>query len=97
MSYVTLVKVNLKISVYTWDDLGKRRIEFVILPLGHGAEVESDRMSDSTSKKILILAANPKNSSPLRLDEEVREIDAGLTRARKREQFELEQKWACSS
>ncbi|MBD2527267.1 AAA-like domain-containing protein [Nostoc sp. FACHB-133] len=51
-------------------------------------------MSNGTVKTILILAANPKNSTPLRLDEEVREIDAGLMRARNREQFELEQKWA---
>jgi hypothetical protein len=45
-------------------------------------------------QKILILAANPKGTTPLRLDEEVREIDAGLQRAKHREQFILEQKWA---
>ena len=45
-------------------------------------------------QKILILSANPKGTTPLRLDEEVREIDAGLKRARNREQFVLEQKWA---
>ncbi len=43
---------------------------------------------------ILILAANPKGTTPLRLDEEVREIEAGLQRARNRDQFVLEQKWA---
>ncbi|WP_248277542.1 CHAT domain-containing protein [Brasilonema sp. UFV-L1] len=45
-------------------------------------------------QKILILAANPKGTTPLRLDEEVREIDAGLKRALHRDQFFLEQKWA---
>ena len=45
-------------------------------------------------KKILILAANPKNTSRLRVDEEVREIDEGLRRANKRELFQLEQKLA---
>ena len=45
-------------------------------------------------KKLLILAANPKGTSRLRLDEEVREIEAGLQRAQKRDQFILEQKWA---
>ena len=45
-------------------------------------------------RKILILAANPKDTSPLRLDEEVREIDNGLRRAKHRDQFELLQKWA---
>jgi hypothetical protein len=51
-------------------------------------------MSSNTSKTILLLAANPKGTTPLRLDEEVREIDAGLQRARNRDQFVLEQKWA---
>ena len=45
-------------------------------------------------KKILILAANPKNTDRLRLDQEVREIDEGLRRSRHREQFELISKWA---
>ncbi len=46
------------------------------------------------AKTILVLAANPKNTSPLRLDQEVREIDSGLQRARRREEFVLVQKWA---
>lgn len=45
-------------------------------------------------KKILILTANPKNTDKLRLDEEVREIQAGLERARKRTRFEIVTKWA---
>lgn len=45
-------------------------------------------------KKILILSANPKNTSQLRLDKEVREIDAGLHRSKYREKFEIHQKWA---
>lgn len=44
--------------------------------------------------KILILAANPKDTSPLRLDEEVREIGEGVRRAKHREQFNIEQRWA---
>ena len=47
-----------------------------------------------TVTKILILAANPNNTSPLRLDQEVRAIDEGLRRAAKRELFDLEQRWA---
>lgn len=50
--------------------------------------------NDSVVKTILILASNPKNTSPLRLDEEIREIDAGLQRAKKRELFDLKQRWA---
>ncbi len=45
-------------------------------------------------KKILILSANPTDTSKLRLDEEVREIQAGLERAKRREQFEIICKWA---
>ncbi len=48
-------------------------------------------------KTILILAANPKNTAPLRLDREIREIDEGLRRANKRELYKLEQKWAVRS
>ncbi len=50
--------------------------------------------SDTSVKKILILAANPKGTSPVRLDEEVREIDAGLRRARNTDQFVIESRWA---
>ena len=45
-------------------------------------------------RKILILAANPKNTSQLRLDEEVREIQEGLQRSRIRDQFEIVSRWA---
>ncbi|MFL9458944.1 pentapeptide repeat-containing protein [Tolypothrix bouteillei VB521301_2] len=48
-------------------------------------------------KTILILAANPKSTSPLRLSEEVREIEEGLQRSFKSEQFKLVQKWAVRS
>ncbi|MGD2092103.1 MAG: CHAT domain-containing protein [Candidatus Aminicenantes bacterium] len=40
-------------------------------------------------KKILILAANPKDTPKLRLDEEVREIKEGLLRSKYRDQFEI--------
>jgi hypothetical protein len=45
-------------------------------------------------KKILVLAANPKGTPPLRLDEEIREIGEGLRRANKRDEFALEQRMA---
>jgi CHAT domain len=40
-------------------------------------------------KRILILSANPKNTSNLRLDEEIREIQASLKLAKNREHFEI--------
>ncbi|MCL1474586.1 AAA-like domain-containing protein [Argonema antarcticum] len=45
-------------------------------------------------KRILFLAANPKNSTPLRLGQEVQEIGDGLQRSKKRDKFQLEQEWA---
>jgi hypothetical protein len=46
------------------------------------------------TRKILILAANPKKTSPLRLDQELREIDEGLRRSRNRDQFSIEKRLA---
>ena len=45
-------------------------------------------------QKILIVSANPKKTSPLRLDEELREIDEGLRRSKYRDQFVLESRLA---
>ncbi len=58
------------------------------------ADIKTEVASASATRTILILAANPKTTLPLRLDEEVREIDAGLQRAKEREQFEIKQQWA---
>src|SRR6476469_1460699 len=44
--------------------------------------------------KILILTANPSNTSRLRLDQEVRAIEEELERAKSRDRFELISKWA---
>jgi len=46
------------------------------------------------TKTILVLAANPKDTPTLRLNQEVREIDDVLRRAQKRDEFVLEQKLA---
>jgi hypothetical protein len=43
---------------------------------------------------ILFLGANPKDTVRKRLDQEFRDISDGLERAQKREQFDLQQKWA---
>jgi len=45
-------------------------------------------------KRILILTANPQQTNPLRLGEEVREIENALLRARNRDQLELVTRWA---
>lgn len=46
------------------------------------------------AKTILLLAANPKDTNRLRLDEEAREIDEGLRRSKNRQKFDLVQRWA---
>ncbi|MGD1853391.1 MAG: 4a-hydroxytetrahydrobiopterin dehydratase [Leptolyngbyaceae cyanobacterium] len=48
----------------------------------------------NSSQIILFLAANPKGTPRLRLDEEVRDIVEGLERSKHREKFELIQRWA---
>lgn len=48
-------------------------------------------------KTILVLAANPKGTSPLRLGEEVRSLQMGLERSRYRDRFVLEQRWAVTA
>ena len=50
--------------------------------------------SNTLVKKILILTANPKDTSRRRLDQEVRDIEFGLQRAKNRDQFVLESKFA---
>jgi hypothetical protein len=44
--------------------------------------------------KILFLAANPKASTPLRLDEEIRQIHEKIRAAEFRDSFELQSRWA---
>ncbi|TFI52510.1 EAL domain-containing protein [Mastigocladus laminosus UU774] len=51
-------------------------------------------MSEKLKKTILILAANPKNTTQLRLAEEVRDIEEALKRSENRNQFNLETRWA---
>ena len=48
------------------------------------------RTTNGEPQKILFLAANPKNTGRLRLEQELRDIADGLQRAQKRDQFILE-------
>lgn len=62
--------------------------------IGGNISNNTEEPQNTGAKTILILAANPRGTSTLRLDEEVREIDLGLQRAKKQELFNLEQRWA---
>ncbi|QIR37251.1 SAVED domain-containing protein [Tolypothrix sp. PCC 7910] len=46
-------------------------------------------MVKNSKKRILVVAANPKNTSPLRLAAEVKEIDQAIQQAKKRSKFEV--------
>ncbi|MBK6902972.1 MAG: CHAT domain-containing protein [Saprospirales bacterium] len=50
--------------------------------------------TDTEVQVILFLAANPKDSTRLRLDEEARRIKEALGRSKHRDKFELEEIWA---
>ena len=52
---------------------------------------------ERTMKTILILAANPRDTAQLRLDEEFREIHGVLGRVGRQDQFLLKQQWAVTS
>ncbi|MEL6471421.1 MAG: CHAT domain-containing protein [Cyanobacteria bacterium J06623_4] len=54
----------------------------------------SQETDELPKKVILFLAANPLSTRPLRLDEEMREIEAELRRSKHRDRFELKQQWA---
>jgi hypothetical protein len=60
------------------------------------AERKSKRIYSNKSSviKILFLAANPKDTPPLRLDEEIRAIDNALLQAKFRDRFDIKQHWA---
>jgi hypothetical protein len=60
----------------------------------HQLATESDSTKESVVRTILFLAANPQDTSQLRLQQEARDIEDGLQRAKRREQFQLQQKWA---
>ncbi len=69
------------------DKVGRDKIVHHDQPISQQPKKEKPR-------KILVLAANPKKTNQLRLDEEIREIDQGLRRSKYRERFELKQRWA---
>ncbi|WP_292850340.1 CHAT domain-containing protein [Nostoc sp. NMS8] len=52
------------------------------------------KKESKSMKTILIVASSPVNQAKLRLDKEVREINEGLRRSQKGDQFKLEQRWA---
>lgn len=63
-------------------------------PTGAGPAASTPPAPGAT---ILFLAANPRDTPPLRLDQEARGIDAALRQARHGQHFHLAQQWAVRS
>jgi hypothetical protein len=62
--------------------------------IGQPANPATPDPAPGSIKTILVLAANPKGTDPLRLGEEMREIQTGLERSQHRDRFRIEQRWA---
>lgn len=75
-------------------------IDWVQLPLSARLAASPDSspppfgMESNRRIRILFLAANPSDTSPLRLGEEIREIEHALRLTEFRDRFEIEQQWA---
>jgi len=63
-------------------------------PKGSESISQTTTVPSITKKKILILAANPINTSRLRFDEEIRDIEEALKLAKHRDGFEVKSKLA---
>ena len=74
---------------------GIKRIISVINPKAVSLSAsESGELTESGTVSILFMAANPKDLSRLRLDEELREIQTKLIRSKYRDRFHIETRWA---
>lgn len=56
--------------------------------------IPGDKKDAKSAKKILLLSANPMDTKRLRFDEEIREIEEGLLRAKRRDRFDIRPKLA---
>ena len=65
-----------------------KELGLVVIVLEQPKEMDNKNGGDKKIK-ILFLASNPSNTSPLRLDKEMREIETELVRAKYRDKFEL--------
>ncbi len=58
------------------------------------SKLERNKKMNDSPVRILFLAANPSNTDPLRLDQEVRTIDERLQSSKHRDRFQIHQHWA---
>ncbi len=82
---------------HTLTNLAQQNTRIRILENMFTTALKSDKFyleTPNPKSNILILAANPKGTPILRLDEEARELQNGLERSRYRDQFAIQQRWA---
>lgn len=91
--FPTLMKVVQGLNKVIGQDVSSAQQE-EIPSNSSSAQQQEETPQNSSSKTILVLASIPTDEARLRLDQEVREIDEGLTRSRNRENFTLNQSWA---
>jgi hypothetical protein len=68
--------------------------DLVGVDIGGGDRPDPAQPKPERPIRILFLAANPVDTEPLRLDQEMRAIDEVLRRADYRDRFEIKQQWA---
>lgn len=78
-------------------EIERDKVAQEIAQLNQQPSKQKQEIQTQDTKTILILAANPKDTSKLRLEEEIREIDEGLRRANHRDKFQLKIKLAVRS
>jgi hypothetical protein len=90
--YIDLVRTQTGYSASV-NERGRLELELYKSFTTEDEAATSSRRAPS-QRTILLLAANPKGTPHLRLDEEAREIERALERAKNRDQFRLVMKWA---
>lgn len=88
VGYESLLKMIDRVNIAN----APRRIEFnKLVEFSNPSFKQLDSLS---MNKVLFLASSPLDEARLRLDKEAHEIDEGLRRSNKRDQFKLEQRWS---
>ena len=94
-SYIDLVRTQAGYAASV-NERGRLELE-LYKPFTTGDQAATSSRRVPSQRTILLLAANPKGTMPLRLDEEAKKIEQGLDRAKNRDQFRLVMKWAVTA
>jgi uncharacterized protein YjbI with pentapeptide repeats len=95
--YNQLKTLNYNDLQQTLTNLAQQNTRIRILENMFTTALKNDKFyleTPNPKSNILILAANPKGTATLRLDEEARALQNGLERSRYRDQFAIQQRWA---